>query len=60
MEERISCQEDAISNLKYEVAVLRSKYCHCGEQEQVTSSEAGELEYLSQGRPSATHHFDCG
>ena len=47
MEERMSCQEDVISDLKDEVAVLHGKHCHCGEPEQIASSEAGELEYVN-------------
>ena len=47
MEERMSRQEDVISDLKDEVAVLRGKRCHCGEPERVASSEVGELEYAN-------------
>ena len=36
-----------ISDLKDEVAVLWGKHCHCGEPEQIASSEAGELEYVN-------------
>ena len=46
LEEHLECQEDAISDLKDEVAYLRSVHCHCGEPAHVVISEVGELEYL--------------
>ena len=47
MDKRISHQEDVISDLKDEVAVLHGKWHHCGEPEQIAPSEAGELEYAN-------------
>ena len=46
LEEWLERQEDAISNLKDEVAYLCSVCCHCGEPAWVAMSEVGELEYL--------------
>ena len=46
LEEQLECQEDAISNLKDEVAYLRSVRCCYGEPACVTTLEVGELEYL--------------
>ena len=47
MEERISHQGIVISDLKDGVALSRVKHYHCGGQEQVVSSKAGELEYAN-------------
>ena len=48
LEERLERQEDAMSDLKDEVAYLRSVRCHCGEPARVATSEVGELEYLDE------------
>ena len=48
LEERLERQEDAMSDLKDEVAYLRSVRCRCGEPARVATSEVGELEYLDE------------
>ena len=48
LEERLERQEDAMSDLKDEVAFLRSVRCRCGEPARVATSEVGELEYLDE------------
>jgi len=57
MKERIDRQEDAITDLKEAVAVLRGQVCHCGQRAPSVREESEELDYdAAEVSPALRNH----